>query len=38
LGMAYLKNGKTALACTSFKKSEEFGDKMMTTDLVKACK
>lgn len=38
LGMAYLKDGKTALACTAFKKSEELGDKMMTTDLVKACK
>jgi tetratricopeptide (TPR) repeat protein len=37
LGMAYLNNGNEGLACASFKKSEERGDKMLTTDLIKGC-
>ncbi|MBI3483176.1 MAG: tetratricopeptide repeat protein [Bacteroidetes bacterium] len=38
LGMAYLKNGKKELACSSFKKSEKLNDKMITPDLLKSCK
>ena len=37
LGMAYLKNGKQALACEHFDISEELGDKMLTEDLIKRC-
>ncbi|MEQ8425466.1 MAG: tetratricopeptide repeat protein, partial [Cyclobacteriaceae bacterium] len=38
LGMAYLKNGKKAQACEQFDLSEEAGDAMLTTDLLKLCK
>ncbi len=38
LGTVYLKNGKKELACDSFKKSIELNDKMVTPDLMKACK
>jgi hypothetical protein len=37
LGMAYFKNGKQALACEQFLLSEEAGDGMLTTDLIKMC-
>jgi tetratricopeptide (TPR) repeat protein len=38
LGQAYTKNGKKELACESFRKSNEHGDKMVTVELLKACK
>jgi hypothetical protein len=38
LGQAYLKNGKKELACESFKKSNDRGDKMVTSELLKSCK
>lgn len=37
-GMALFKSGKKAEACQQFDLSEELGDNMLTTDLIKACR
>lgn len=38
LGMAYLKNGKQALACEQFDQSEKAGDEMVSASLLKMCR
>lgn len=37
LGLAYLNNGNTGLACVSFKKSEALGDRMVTDEQIRLC-